>query len=80
MSACNVPPCVADSQGRCRLWGVPPVTLNPDIAADPLPADPSATINTTRKATVAYPSVKRLLFHMFYPTHPQKLMESHEMV
>ena len=38
------------------------------------------TINTTRKATVAYPTVKRLLFHLFYATHPQKLLKSHEMV
>ena len=38
------------------------------------------TIDTTRKATVAYPTVKRLLIHMFYATHPQKLMKSHEMV
>ena len=30
----------------------------------------TSTINTTRKATVAYPTVKRLLFHMFYATHP----------
>ena len=32
-----------------------------------------STTNTTRKATVAYPTVKRLLFHMFCVTHPQKL-------
>ena len=36
--------------------------------------------NTTRKATVAYPTVKRLVFHMFYATHLQKLLKSHEMV
>ena len=35
-------------------------------------------INTTRKATVAYPTVKCLLFHMLYATHPQKLLESYE--
>ena len=40
----------------------------------------SHTINKTRKATVAHPTVKRLLLHMFYATHPQKLMKSHEMV
>ena len=39
-----------------------------------------STINATRKATVAYPTVKRLLFHMFYATHLQKLLKSHEMV
>ena len=44
-------------------------------------ASPTAvTINTTRKATVAYPTVKRLLFHMFYAMDLQKLLASHEMV
>ena len=38
------------------------------------------TINTTRKATVAYPTVKCLLLHIFYATHLQKLMKSLEMV
>ena len=46
----------------------------------PLEAAVGTSINTTRKATVAYPTVKRLLLHMFYATHPQKLLESHEMV
>ena len=40
----------------------------------------TTTINTTRKAKVAYPTAKRLLFHMFYATHPQKLLKSHAMV
>ena len=40
----------------------------------------AAAINTTRKATVAYPTVKRLLLHMFYATRPQMLLKSHEMV
>ena len=39
-----------------------------------------STINTTRKATVAYPTVKLLLFHMLYAIHLQKLLKSHEMV
>ena len=38
------------------------------------------TSNTTRKATVAYPTVKRLLFHMFYAMYRQQLLKSHEMV
>ena len=42
------------------------------------------SINTTRKATVAYPTVKRLLFDTFYATHTvctfKKLLKSHEMV
>ena len=38
------------------------------------------TIDTSRKATVAYPTVKRLLFHKFYATHPRKLLKSHGMV
>ena len=45
-----------------------------------LQARRARTINTTRKATVTYPTVKRLLFHMFFATHLQKLLESHEMV
>ena len=41
---------------------------------------PPVVSNISRKATVAYPTVKRLLFHMFYATRPQKLLKSHEMV
>ena len=35
------------------------------------------TINTSRKATVAYPTIKRPLFHMFFLMNFQKLLESH---
>ena len=47
-------------------------------SAQPLTA--CSAINTTRKATMAYPTVKYLLFHMFYAMHLQKLLESNEMV
>ena len=32
------------------------------------------------KATVAYPTIERLLFHMFDVMNLQKLLESHEMM
>ena len=36
----------------------------------------SSTIDTSRKATVAYPTVKRLLFHIFYANYaPSKALE-----
>ena len=39
--------------------------VQPRVAGDEAREETSSTTNTTRKATVAYPTVKRLLFHMF---------------
>ena len=38
------------------------------------------TINASRKATVAYPTIRRLLFHMFYGRNFQMLLKSHKMM
>ena len=36
-----------------------------------------STININMKATVAYPTIKRLLIHMFYVTDLPELLKSH---
>ena len=38
------------------------------------------TINTSRKETVAYPTIERLMIHKFCVMNLQKLLESHEVL
>ena len=67
----------------CLMWDeclVMALRLHFRALQDSSHGDGEGTINTIRKATVAFPTIKRLLIRLIYGMHLHKLLESHEMM